>query len=146
MPQYVYALHDFLPENDDEVSFHAGERIEVIEKDDLYGDGWWHVCIHFSLTHSTDPIFHRAVILLAVLVSFLSATQHRHPHLPIFLRHHRLPNLFLILQFYQTTMANSLYSLYPKNPNPNLQALVSSLLSQNTLLSFLTMTTTTIMK
>ncbi|KAG5641510.1 hypothetical protein DXG03_004839 [Asterophora parasitica] len=41
MPEYVYALHDFLPEHEDEVSFHAGERIEVIERDDLYGDGWW---------------------------------------------------------------------------------------------------------
>ena len=43
MPEYVYALHDFLPEHEDEVSFHAGERIEVVEKDDLYGDGWWQV-------------------------------------------------------------------------------------------------------
>jgi hypothetical protein len=41
MPEYVYALHDFLPEHEDEVSFHTGERIEVVEKDDLYGDGWW---------------------------------------------------------------------------------------------------------
>ncbi|KAJ7293017.1 hypothetical protein C8J57DRAFT_1267884 [Mycena rebaudengoi] len=41
MPDYVYALHDFLPEHEDEVSFHTGERIEVVEKDDLYGDGWW---------------------------------------------------------------------------------------------------------
>ncbi|KAF8900318.1 hypothetical protein CPB85DRAFT_1439599 [Mucidula mucida] len=41
MPEYVYALHDFTPENDDEVSFHLGERIEVIEKDDAYNDGWW---------------------------------------------------------------------------------------------------------
>ncbi|PPQ92793.1 hypothetical protein CVT25_003904 [Psilocybe cyanescens] len=41
MPEYVYALHDFLPEHEDEVTFHAGERIEVVEKDDLYGDGWW---------------------------------------------------------------------------------------------------------
>ena len=43
MPEYVYALHDFLPENEDEVDFRAGERIEVVEKDDLYGDGWWQV-------------------------------------------------------------------------------------------------------
>ena len=43
MPEYVYALHDFLPENEDELSFKAGERIEVIEKDDLYQDGWWQV-------------------------------------------------------------------------------------------------------
>jgi len=41
MPEYVYALHDFLPEHEDEVTFHVGERIEVVEKDDMYGDGWW---------------------------------------------------------------------------------------------------------
>ena len=44
MPDFVYGLHDFSPENDDEISFRAGDRIEVIEKDDLYGDGWWQVC------------------------------------------------------------------------------------------------------
>lgn len=43
MPEYVYALHDFAPENPDEVSFKIGEKIEVIEKDDLYQDGWWQV-------------------------------------------------------------------------------------------------------
>jgi len=43
MPEYVYALHDFVPENEDEVAFSAGERIEVIEKDELYEDGWWQV-------------------------------------------------------------------------------------------------------
>ncbi|KIP10364.1 hypothetical protein PHLGIDRAFT_125572 [Phlebiopsis gigantea 11061_1 CR5-6] len=41
MPEYVYASHDFIPENPDEVPFKAGEKIEVIEKDDLYQDGWW---------------------------------------------------------------------------------------------------------
>ncbi|KAI0027993.1 hypothetical protein K488DRAFT_59864 [Vararia minispora EC-137] len=41
MVEYVYALHDFIPENEDEVPFRAGERIEIVEKDDLYGDGWW---------------------------------------------------------------------------------------------------------
>ncbi|CDO77198.1 hypothetical protein BN946_scf184747.g11 [Trametes cinnabarina] len=41
MPEYVYALHDFTPENPDEVSFRVGDKIEVIEKDELYGDGWW---------------------------------------------------------------------------------------------------------
>ncbi|KAJ7482366.1 hypothetical protein B0H11DRAFT_1915282 [Mycena galericulata] len=39
--KYVYALDDFLPEREAEVSLHSGERIEVVEKDDLYGDGWW---------------------------------------------------------------------------------------------------------
>ncbi|KAG2143625.1 hypothetical protein DEU56DRAFT_791632 [Suillus clintonianus] len=41
MLEYVYALHDFQPEHEDEVSFRAGEPIEVIEKDDQYSDGWW---------------------------------------------------------------------------------------------------------
>jgi len=49
MPEYVYALHDFHPEHDDEVPFKTGERIEVVEKDDAYGDGWWQVCIIFSV-------------------------------------------------------------------------------------------------
>lgn len=46
MPEYVYALHDFTPEHEDEVPFRAGERIEVIEKDDQFGDGWWQVRDH----------------------------------------------------------------------------------------------------
>lgn len=43
MAEYVYAQHDFVPEHEDELSFRAGERIEVIERDELYGDGWWKV-------------------------------------------------------------------------------------------------------
>jgi hypothetical protein len=43
MPEYVYALHDFKPEHEDEVAFRAGERVEVIEKDEVYEDGWWTV-------------------------------------------------------------------------------------------------------
>ena len=53
MPEYVYALHDFLPEYEDEVSFHAGELIEVIEKDDTYADGWWRVSV-LALHYSDD--------------------------------------------------------------------------------------------
>ncbi|KAH7926793.1 hypothetical protein BV22DRAFT_1062240 [Leucogyrophana mollusca] len=41
MPEYVYALHDFQPEHEDEISFRAGQPIEVIERDDMYSDGWW---------------------------------------------------------------------------------------------------------
>ncbi|GAA5835372.1 hypothetical protein JCM11251_005217 [Rhodosporidiobolus azoricus] len=37
----VYALHSFEAENDDELSFEAGERIIVLERDDQYGDGWF---------------------------------------------------------------------------------------------------------
>ena len=44
MLEYVYARHDFIPEHDDEISFRAGDRIEVVEKDEQYGDGWWKVC------------------------------------------------------------------------------------------------------
>jgi hypothetical protein len=43
MPDYVFAVHDFLPEHEDEISFRIGERIQVTEKDDQYGDGWWSV-------------------------------------------------------------------------------------------------------
>ena len=43
MPDFVYALHDFEPEHEDEVPFKQGERIEIIERDDLYSDGWWQV-------------------------------------------------------------------------------------------------------
>ena len=43
MPEYVYGLHEFHPENEDEVGFRAGDRLEVIEKDHLYEDGWWKV-------------------------------------------------------------------------------------------------------
>ena len=32
---FVYALHDFYPENVDEIAFKAGDRIEVVEKNDF---------------------------------------------------------------------------------------------------------------
>ena len=57
MPDYVYALHDFLPEHEDEVSFRAGERLEVVERDDLYGDGWWQVSYAFyGMVASRRPL------------------------------------------------------------------------------------------
>lgn len=43
MPEYVYALHNFVPEHEDEIAFEAGQPIEVVEKDDRYDDGWWQV-------------------------------------------------------------------------------------------------------
>lgn len=43
MPEYVYALHDFHPEHEDEIAFYAGQPIEVMERDDQYSDGWWQV-------------------------------------------------------------------------------------------------------
>jgi len=51
MVQYVYARHDFMPEHEDEISFRAGERIEVVETDDGYSDGWWQV--RFALYSSS---------------------------------------------------------------------------------------------
>ena len=65
--EYVYALHDFAPQNDDEIQFEAGERIEVIERDDLYGDGWWTVSIckiHVSYRHWLIPLNNRDAIWL----------------------------------------------------------------------------------
>ncbi|CAG8827031.1 6435_t:CDS:2, partial [Gigaspora rosea] len=37
----VYAIHPFEAESEDEVSFQFGQPIIVLEKDELYGDGWW---------------------------------------------------------------------------------------------------------
>jgi hypothetical protein len=45
MPEYVYVVHYFQSENDDELELQVGERIEVIEKDDEFGDEWWQVCL-----------------------------------------------------------------------------------------------------
>jgi hypothetical protein len=39
--EYVWGLHPFIPEHDDEIEFKLGDRILVTEKDDLYQDGWW---------------------------------------------------------------------------------------------------------
>ena len=47
MVEYVYARHDFAAEHDDEIAFRAGERIEVVEKDEVYNDGWWQVSFAF---------------------------------------------------------------------------------------------------
>ena len=55
MPHYVYALHDFAPEHEDEVSFKAGERIEVLEKDDQFNDGWWQVSQFSNVWRSLWP-------------------------------------------------------------------------------------------
>ncbi|KAJ7704250.1 SH3 domain-containing protein, partial [Mycena metata] len=41
MPEYVYALQDFAPGQGDEVAFRFNERIEVLEKDGRFHDGWW---------------------------------------------------------------------------------------------------------
>jgi hypothetical protein len=39
----VRAIHTFSAEHGDELEFHAGENIEVLEKDEAFGDGWWRV-------------------------------------------------------------------------------------------------------
>jgi hypothetical protein len=39
----VYAVHKFEAENQDELNFHVGEAIVVLEKDEKYMDGWWQV-------------------------------------------------------------------------------------------------------
>lgn len=39
----VWGLHEFVAENPDEVSFKVGETVRVVQKDDVYNDGWWEV-------------------------------------------------------------------------------------------------------
>lgn len=48
--EYVWGLHPFTPEHDDEIEFKAGERILVVEKDDVYQDGWWRGTNHIGRT------------------------------------------------------------------------------------------------
>lgn len=43
MPEYVYVVHHFQPENEDELELRTTECVEVLEKDDEFGDGWWQV-------------------------------------------------------------------------------------------------------
>jgi hypothetical protein len=47
------AIHTFVAEHGDELGFDIGDVIEILEKDDSYGDGWWRVSIskaHCCLT------------------------------------------------------------------------------------------------
>ncbi|KAJ9096716.1 hypothetical protein QFC21_004986 [Naganishia friedmannii] len=37
----VFALHPFHAENADELGFEQGEWVDVVERDDEFGDGWW---------------------------------------------------------------------------------------------------------
>ena len=55
MVEYVYGRYDFVAEDDDEISFSAGERIEVIKKDEIDQNGWWEVRSRSLL--SISPIF-----------------------------------------------------------------------------------------
>jgi len=45
----VRAIHTFTAEHGDELEFKAGENIEVLEKDDAFGDGWWRVSLPTSM-------------------------------------------------------------------------------------------------
>ena len=69
MPEYVYALFDFVPENPDELHFKVGDRIEVVEKDDVYSDGWWQV----SPIRSGRPFRSMWGVCLARAASFADA-------------------------------------------------------------------------
>lgn len=45
MASYVTAVHTFQAEHGDELEFEAGDKIEVLERDDAFGDGWWRVSL-----------------------------------------------------------------------------------------------------
>ena len=44
MVEYVWVLHEFKPQEADEIPLKPGDKVEVVEKDDVYQDGWWKVC------------------------------------------------------------------------------------------------------
>lgn len=37
----LLVIHDFVARSEDELSLAKGDRIELIEKDDEFGDGWY---------------------------------------------------------------------------------------------------------
>ncbi|GBC09790.1 hypothetical protein RclHR1_09100003 [Rhizophagus clarus] len=39
--EMVYAIYPYQATRDDEIDFDYGEPIIIIERDDMYGDGWW---------------------------------------------------------------------------------------------------------
>lgn len=45
MASYVTAVHTFVAEHADELEFQAGDKIEVLERDEAFGDGWWKVSL-----------------------------------------------------------------------------------------------------
>jgi hypothetical protein len=53
----VIAIHKFDAENDDELPFDVGERLVVVEKDEVYGDGWWRVSLSFFFFACSDLAF-----------------------------------------------------------------------------------------
>ena len=49
MPEYVYALNEYLENLDGEMSSHAEDQMEVVEKVDTAGNNaWWKVCLFSS--------------------------------------------------------------------------------------------------
>jgi len=43
MSETVWAIHNFEAEAEDEISFLVDEPIIVLQKDEMYQDGWWEV-------------------------------------------------------------------------------------------------------
>ena len=78
------------------------------------------MCLSFAFIQTGLMTLGRAVILLAMLAYFLSATQLQHPQLQTHLTHYPLRNPFPSLMAYQPAMANPSYSLLPKNRKPKL--------------------------
>ena len=61
MPETVWAIHNFEAEAEDEISFHIGEPIIVLQKDDLYQDGWWEVGSYYSFYRIISLLSHTSV-------------------------------------------------------------------------------------
>jgi hypothetical protein len=57
--EMVYAIHSFQAKRDDELDFEYGEPIIVLEKDDMYGDGWWKVINRYKIN---QLLFYRLCI------------------------------------------------------------------------------------
>ncbi|KAG0212922.1 polar growth protein [Mortierella sp. GBA30] len=72
MSETVWAIHNFEAEAQDEISFNIGEPIIVLQKDELYQDGWWERTTGHKLGLGTKELVQqqktqRAHVVLSVL-------------------------------------------------------------------------------
>ena len=41
--EYLLVMHDFIARSPDELDLKKGSKVELLERDDEYGDGWYQV-------------------------------------------------------------------------------------------------------
>ena len=144
---FVRAVHTFVAEHGDELEFAAGEEIEVLERDDAFGDGWWRVSRCVDQADDRDaipkerkgysrPHTYPKLQPLQKYPTSMYLPLFRSPHLP-----HRFPLLSTRrpLQLNRPSITQRITSLYPSpfptRSHPRVLLQSASSCSQNPLSS-----------